>query len=400
MVVRRMGRLRHLLLLFCGAACAACAGASDWLITRSGQHEFRGEFKGAKLRASGREIAWDEVLVMVRDAPLTIGAPHLLHLTSGEAWAVHAGGLMPGKLKVNGPLSAQAQTLDVKVLRALDFARGLPPPGAEPARTLFRREGEALPGEMLWLDGQKLGLNSRLGAFTLPLDGLCRYVFDNRPEQESPGAKHDEVGLTDGSILHGRTALASDGALELRHSTLGDLTLAWAAVRYVLRRSSGVSFLCEPVASSEPRASASGQVLSARRIDRQPLLNVTPPLGLLDTQGILGARGPAWFQGRCVRGMEMQPVTALCWPLPPKGTTQFRAWCGSADGTQGAVQVRISVEGKTALEKLIAPGQPPEWLVADLPAGKELRLEADFAPSLRFPAAVVLGDIHLVAAGE
>ena len=56
----------------------------------------------------------------------------------------------------------------------------------------------------------------------------------------------------------------------------------------------------------------------------------------------------------------------------------------------------LRVGEEPVLSRELSKGTEPEWILADLPPGEDLIIEADFGERLLFPCAVILGDPQLL----
>jgi hypothetical protein len=96
---------------------------------------------------------------------------------------------------------------------------------------LYRDFGEPIPGKLLFMDPQRLTLQSPLGILTLQRESALRYVFADEKQETKPA---DELRLIDGSIFKGKLSIG-EGQVEIDHEILGKLNLPLQAVRAIAR---------------------------------------------------------------------------------------------------------------------------------------------------------------------
>ena len=248
---------------------------------------------------------------------------------------------------------------------------GLPPASRERNGALYREKGEHVPGKVLWLDGRRIAVASPLGVLEIPRRDATRYVFANgaRP---SPPRDGEEVGLTDGSILHGRLTPAR-GSFELDHAVLGKLAIPDNALRSVVRRSSAVIYLAElaPSATADPLVVRS----AAPQLVAYPPSNGSPP----------------WL-----KGVRVAPKAVLSYRLPSANGSKrlFRADLRPVPGARGDIRLRVLAGGRALMDEELA--SHPASLSLELPSSADLAIEVDFGKRIRFPCGVTICDPHIV----
>lgn len=369
--------MRCLLLLWAVAGWGVQAHA-DVVQTVQGRLEGEVAFADGAVQVAGKPAAWADVLfVICASDTRSIRPPQALRMASGEVWLVHVSSLTAGKLKTRSSLFG-ARELDVTLVRALDLLPDLAPP--EPGDrlgALYREKGEAIPGGLLWVDEQRLAVDSPLGVMTLPREGLARYLFKAAAKPAPATGAADEVSLIDGSVFRGQVKPAKD-ALELEHALLGKLTVPRRLVRSVLRRPPSVVYLAET-----PPAAVKAVPLVA---------NAVPPETLAyPTQGDV----PGWPGALvAIRGLRVLPKCSVTWRVPRLGGAKavLAATLAPVEGMRGDVKLRIVAAGKAVLERDLGPAAKREAVRLDVAPEAELTVEVDFGPTLRFPCGVVIGD--------
>lgn len=315
-----------------------------------------------EVRIGEKRIPLDQVVMLVRQTPgRTISAPHALRMRSGEVWHVDLVRVLAKKARFVSPLLGEKE-VDLAAIAAIDFVLR-PEVHAAAANTLYRDEGEPIPGSIIWIDPTRIAVESPLGTLTLPRDGLLRYVFT----PEAPAADGDELTLIDGTLMRGKARAGADG-FELEHAMLGMVHIPMAAVRSVRRH--GI----------------------AQYVDQ---LNVVQ-------KDLLGA-GEAQFVARGEAGETHQPFVNR-FTLGPDASASMdvvqagtlRMAIGPVRGARSAVSVKIVAAGKALWEKTIAPGDLPAEVGVNVPAGR-VSVEIRPAGQLRFPAGAALSDPRIEA---
>lgn len=359
---------------------AAAAAQADVVQTLQGRLEGPARFANGQLEVAGKPVPWDSLLYAIKEQEgRSIRSPQAIRLASGEVWLVHLVGLSAKKLKVQLPLFGERE-LDVAVARSLDFLPDLAPPGAgDRPNTLYREKSEPIPGPLLWIDEQRLAIDSPLGVLTLQREGTSRYLL---PSVKPPApTKEDELSLVDGSTLRGTAKPAKDG-VELEHAILGRVVVPDRALRSVLRRPSSAAYLTE---------------LAPQSVSAVPLIvNAVPPEAV---EYVERGQPLAWpGKLRCLRGLRMEPKSSIRYQLPKLAgpTLALRATLGPIEGARGDVRVRIASGGKTLLEKELGPAAAEEVVSLNLPAGADLAIEADFGKRILFPCGILVSDPHVV----
>jgi hypothetical protein len=348
--------------------------------TPGGRIEGQVAFAADALQVGGKPVPWGDVLFVIRvQEGRSIRSPEALRMASGELWYAHVAALTAGKLKARLPLLGERE-FDVAAVRAVDFLPDLSPPQpADKAGTLYREKGEPVPGALMWIDEQRLAIDSPLGVLTLSREGLARYLFKTQAAAEPP--KGDEVSLLDGSTLRGPAKATKDG-LELDHATLGKVVVPARLVRSVLRRPPNVAWLGE---------------LKPSAVNAVPLIARAVPPEELEYPALGGSR--VWpGELLAIRGVRIEPKCTVTWRPPALAGQKllFAATLLPVEGMRGDVKVRLLAAGKTLAERALGPAAKAEALAAELPPNAELAVDVDFGPNQRFPCGVILGDPMVV----
>ncbi|MCE9545962.1 MAG: hypothetical protein K8T25_10645 [Planctomycetia bacterium] len=357
-------------------AAPATAGV---VLSTSGRQQGEVSVAPGALRVGTATIPWADVLLAVNQSPSAAApAPNMLRLKNGEAWAGTVT-LVGGRLTFDSPLLGQ-RTVDLAKVRAIDFAPGLPWTGTEKGGVLYRNVARDVPGTLVWMRDDRVGINTVVGAVALKRSELKRYVFAG-PANATNDAD-DELTLSDGSVLRGRIEAGEKG-LTLKHATLGERLIppqAW----WTIRRGADAS------------RSISLTELKPQSVKTYPLIRrpASPPRAERATLG-----GPADFATR----LRIWPRTVVVYRLPGPPTQKYllTAVLRLDEVSRGEARVRVqsgdSVNGKSAnsktlLDKILTPEQPPLPLSIEAAGGSELTIEVDFGDAVRFPCNVVMDD--------
>jgi len=355
---------------------------------------------------AARSVRWDDLLLVVRGTGAKDVRPlQAVRMLSGEVFGGDVISCTARSVRLRSWLLGQRQ-LDSNLVRAVVFDTDALPAErtekaekaekAEKPRTLYRRDGPPLPGELLAVYEDRLTLNGPLGVMAVPLENVTHYVY-NVPA--APGAAgDDEVRLTDGSVLVGALALHGDG-LEVRHGILGSLKIPIEKVRAIVRRPASVVYLTEP---------AKDCVKTFPLIQARPAPSSTRPGATgkrpegNGTNGTLLSPAEAERLG-CIHAIRLQPRMAVRYALPASSAggpkTTFRATLAGVDGAREAVKVSVRADGPTGFQEQVVPSAKAVPVNVDVTGAKELVIEVDFAERFVFPSGVVLCDPHLIRGG-
>ena len=343
------------------------------VVTAAGWLEGPVALAGGTLTAGGKNVAWTDVLVAVAEASDARAAGEALHLDSGEVWGGQVTKMGGGQLTLLSPLLGTRQ-VDLASVRAIDFQPDLPAPEAQSDGVLYRLKGSPVRGALAALDGQKISVETALGAVPIDRGAVKRYAFAGAPRKAAPAL--DEVTLLDGSILMGKLSPTAAG-LTIKHPLLGDLNIAANQWRSLRRRTEKAAFVTE---------------LPPAKIETFPLIR-----RLADPPAIERARGqaPGTPAPGYVSRMHVWPRTIVTYVLPGEAAEKasFRAQVGLREGSLGTLAVRVRVGEKVVFETVLDPKDPkPASVAVEADGGSALSLEVDFDKSIRFPCSVTVDD--------
>lgn len=213
--------------------CALWSGAAmgDVVWTSSGRMEGKVAVHAGQVTCGEAKLEFAQAQRLIRDvAGRSISEGQALRLRDGEVWYGQVKRLVAKKI-VFGSATLGEREVEVGKVAAVDFVNRPEKAGVEGER-LYRDFGEAVPGKLLFMDPQRVTLQSPLGIVTLSRESALRYVFGE--EKQAPKAAGDELRLIDGSIFRGKTSLG-EGRVEMEHEILGKVILPIEAVAQITR---------------------------------------------------------------------------------------------------------------------------------------------------------------------
>jgi hypothetical protein len=344
--------------------------------TLEGRLEGHVVFRDGRIEVDGKPVPWPALVYAMPDGHVrTLGAPGAVRLAGGEVWRGDVLSLSAAKLTIRSRLWGERR-IDAARVTAVEFAHGAPAPDASKPGTLYREDGEPIPGSLLWIGPSRLAIDSPLGVLTLARKGLIGYVFDRTAAGRTDARAADEVGLVDGTVLRGRAKPAA-GAVQLQHPALGTLTLNAGMIRY-LRRHNGHTV---DLAEIWTRSGQAGEPTQGRPVE-------------------VVFNGEAQRHGAtCLAAVRIRPKSLVRYRLPQAaGTTvTLTGRLGPVEAARGDVRIRIAAGNRVLLEKEFAPGAGHIPLRVDVPTGGELVFDVGFGKRIGFPAGIRIEDPLLIS---
>jgi len=354
-----------------------------------------------RVEVAGKAVPWDALIhVLVRPPARAFGGLGALHLAGGEVWRGEIAALAGKRLTIRTTFFGPREVAEDRITE-LEF---LPSVAAEfrdhgsawtegeqhlasagAAGTLYREKGEPVPGTLLWVDAERLAIDSPLGVLTLARDGAVRYLYPaGMRVLPGPAAGDDRVGLVDGSVLRGKARLVA-GGVQVEHALLGTLKFGADLVHYVRRACDRVRDLL---------------VATHGTVTELGIVSTGQPGG---PRYLARGRDSGGATAECLEAMRLGVRTVLTHGLPEGPAwrqVRLMARVRPVAGARGDARLRVRAGDRTVLEKDFGPGAAPESLAVDLPAVREVSLECDVGPRIGLPAGVWLEDAVLVAAGQ
>lgn len=329
------------------------------------------------VQVGASRVPWADVLGVFNDGRAADALPpEVVHLRNGEAWAGEILKLGEGKVRIGTVFFGQ-RDLPAAAIRAIDFKPHLPPVPAGEGPSLWRAKGRPVPGSLLWIDGDRVALDTPLGVLALTRQEMRRAVYAEAGPTNAVAAGADEIALSDGTVLAGQVTPVRDGFL-VKHATLGEQTVKADQWRWVRRHPAAVDYLGD----QRPET-----------VTTTPLIRQPPPAPAIETSR--GLDEGALF----IRRLHVWPGTTVAYRLPgaPGGKALVSALLGLAPGSRGEARVRFQVGDRVAFERVLKPEpEAPAPVLFEVEAGSVLAMAVDFEKTVRFPCSVTVDDAAVV----
>jgi hypothetical protein len=224
--------------------------------------------------------------------------------------------------------------------------------------------GSRTPAELRWVQGDKLGFQSPLGALDVSRKDLAWVALAGKPP-EKPEAGRLRLRLSAGEVLTGKLLGLSAGRARLAWNGR-ELEVPWDQVRALESPGERMLYLSDLRPAAEKAEAALGPVrpLAADRC---------------------AAPGPLRLAGIAYeRGLGMRARAEAAWRLEGRWK-RFRALCGldaeAARASRGVV-FKVFGDGKPLFEKQLLPGEAPVPVDLEVGGVKELVLALEPGPGL------------------
>jgi len=359
------------------------AGQTGIVRTRDARLEGDVTMNPATVRVGTNTVPWDAVLYVLFDpAVRTLPLPHRVRCLNGEEWVGEITALSTGKLTFRFDLFGPREVPSAN-LAFLDFSSEIPPQAPKAAGTLYLRDGDPLPGTLLWIDPQQLALESPLGVLTVSRERVLRYVFPAGARASRGVSRSDEVRLVDGTILQGSLQVGTN-QITLRHPAIGELRIPTAAVRSITKSPPDVLFL----ANLSPELAKSG--------------------GLFGTTGgqsrllIQRHDHPSAIRQGFLTTLQIPAQTTQVYRLGEAAASGgvFHAWLGPVLGARGTAKVALMAGTNSLWEREVKAGETLAQVSVPIPIARELAIKVEFAERIGFPSGVCLADAFLLTKPE
>ena len=340
------------------------------VLTSEARHQGNLKLENGQLLCENKTLG-GEVLLAVN--PLPENPPRLpgaVHLLDGEVWNAEVRTVEGvGKKKV---LNIRSQIFGEKKiplgeLASMEFVAGTPEASRE-AGTFYRKDGDPLPGSLIWVRDKDIAIRSPLGVIPVPRAQALRFVLATpEPPATRPG---DEIGLTDGSLLFGTTSFDGN-QLVIQHRSLGELKVPWTSIRYLRRTAPNLVWL----------DTVPGTVLES-------IGPALPPPAPRLTNTVTDTHA---------RSLRIMPHTVFRLTLPaPLQPAVFRGQLHLVPGNRAKLEVTVLDGDSPVWNRKIDPGSAAIPLSLNLPAGRDLTLKVAFDGPLAFPCGIDLRDAHVI----
>lgn len=354
--------------------CVAQSVTAGVVVTAVGRQEGRIELRNGGIAAGATAVEWADVLIVLNDArPGGDAQPEMLHLINGESWAGSITRLVDGRFAIRTVFFGDREVAGSGV-RAVDFRPGLTDVDPGDAKMLYMAKGNPVAGSLLWIEADRVAMETPLGVLALTRKEVNRIVYG--PAMTGTGAivDGDEVALADGSVLAGEITPAKEGII-LRHQTLGRLVLKPSEWLWVRRHPASVSYLCD----ARPES-----------VRATPLIRRAPP-----APTVVSARSVKTGDAGFVKRLVVWPGCSAAYRLPGTAGKQVRvsAVAGLAPGARGEVCLRFMAGKTIAFERVFRAGEAGRSVVAfEAEGGSQLLIDVEYGRDLEFPCSVTVDD--------
>ena len=337
---------------------------------------FSGPFKlgdGEILDNQGNRISFSNTLLWATENTKTITSGSTTHLAdalilkNGEQWFGQIQSLENKQVTLNSPnLGRQSVALEqVSSLHFNHWKNGIRE--GDPG-TMYRENGEPLAGTLVWIRPNDIAINCSLGVVPIPRAGVLSHILA-KTNTDSP-AEGDELSLTDGSKVIGKTSIAGN-QLIMEHKILGELKFGVDKILSLRRRLANVTWISDLKAQS---LKSTG-----------PLLPPPPPQQIID-------------ELTSTHSLRIAPNSEITYQVPKLGSEQlrFRATACPSTTNRGIASISAS-SGSIKVTGIIKPNDKPLTVDVPLKAGATLKLSVHFQHPVNFPCNVDWRNAHLVA---
>jgi hypothetical protein len=337
--------------------------------------KFSGEisFQSDSIKVADRQIDLADVLYLKTDGvPKGLSSLSAVRMINGE---VIFGDIVTGSSK---QLNIRCKWFGLKPFElprvsALEFLHNDLLPTGKP-KTLYRKEGQPIPGALVWVDKDSIGIESPLGTIKIPRQGLVRYVCDNKPPlPQFPDVNDfDEIGLKDGNVFRGSLRL-DNGMVHLEHLLGGSMAFPANMVQFIVRH--------RPT------------MIELSNLQHEVISEAKGILGKGNQSAVSNASIPGF-----IRSTRIEPQVKIRYTQPDRSGKKMlcRATLSPLRMARGMTRFTIAVGNQVLLEKNLLPLDDPHPFEVQVPEGEELVIGVDFGPLVRFPCGVIMQDAHLV----
>lgn len=289
---------------------------------------------------------------------------------NGEIWFCTITGIENQSIKVQTRF-AGTQAIPLSQISMLEFNKKEKDPenGTQPG-TLYRLEGEPIPGKLIWIRQKDIAIESPLGIIPIPRTGVRRFVVSNESSQQAN--KLDELSLTDGTKIMGSIIIEEGGDhFSMLHSGVGKLRFPINNIHSLKRRPKNVVWLSDLRAKTYK---ATGLVIPP------PAPKIIKP------------------SGDALSSLKVNPKSKITYVVPQIGDGKiiFRSTIVPSEGNRGSVMTSLGSSEKNIITH-VEPSSDEQLIQINIKSGSILELEVNFQGRLIFPCAVELRDAHFVS---
>ena len=293
-----------------------------------------------------------------------------IRLKNGEFWSCKITGIEDQKINVQTTFAGN-QSIPLNQIRMLEFnkkAKG-PENGNQPG-TLYRLQGEPIPGKLIWIREKDIAIESPLGIIPIPRQGIRRFVVSDQNSQETNS--RDELALTDGTRIRGDVIIDDAGDhLSVTHDIVGKLRFPLNGIHSLKRRPKNVAWLSDLRAKTYK---ATGPII--------------PPPSPKIIKSLKSS----------ITSLKINPQSRITYSVPElsPGQILFRSTIVPGQGNRGSVVTSLGSLNKNTTTN-IDPDSKEQLVQIMMEPGSELELKVNFQGRLIFPCAIELRDAHFVS---
>ena len=293
-----------------------------------------------------------------------------IRLKNGESWSCKITGIEDQKINVQTTFAGN-QSIPLNQIRMLEFnkkAKG-PENGNQPG-TLYRLQGEPIPGKLIWIREKDIAIESPLGIIPIPRQGIRRFVVSDQNSQETNS--RDELALTDGTRIRGDVIIDDAGDhLSVTHDIVGKLRFPLNGIHSLKRRPKNVAWLSDLRAKTYK---ATGPII--------------PPPSPKIIKSLKSS----------ITSLKINPQSRITYSVPElsPGQILFRSTIVPGQGNRGSVVTSLGSLNKNTTTN-IDPDSKEQLVQIMMEPGSELELKVNFQGRLIFPCAIELRDAHFVS---
>ena len=269
--------------------------------------------------------------------------PQALHLTNGDILRGDIRELKDGFVRIG------EQQIPMAEVAGFELA---PISGTPKSGTLYRNDGEPIPGKLVWLKGDSLAIDCVLGVLPVPRASVSHYFL--RTPQAGEGS---QVTLVDGSVLHGELGYA-EGAIVIGEREIPLVEVAEIRV---------ASDRAIPLAKLPHRAKRS-----------------------------LGPIGPPPAPELQPDHLRLRPDASAMFAIPAE-MNEFHAVLAPAPGSRGDTVLTLREGKRELLRETVTPGDAPREIRVAISANSKLIVAADFGAQAAIPSGLDLRDPYVRA---
>jgi hypothetical protein len=298
------------------------------------------------------------------------GNADFIQLRNGEVWYGKIIGIEDQKISVQTSFAGN-QSIPLDQISMLEFNKKEKGPdnGTQPG-TLYRIQGEPIPGKLIWIREKDIAIESPLGIIPIPRQGIRRYVVSNQGAQETNNS--DELALADGSRIRGKVIIDEAGDhLSMTHDIVGKLRFPLNGIHSLKRRPNNVAWL------SDLRAKTYKAI--------GPIIPPPSPKLIKSLKS-------------SITSLKVNPESRITYSVPElsPGKIIFRSTIVPGQGNRGSVITSLGTLDKNTTTN-VNPDSKEQLVQIMIDPGSELELKVNFQGRLIFPCAIELRDAHFVS---